>query len=781
VGSLAAPAISQTVRLTDGRTITGKVTATSGVVENPASPSAAAGEVVTKPILMIDDELRRVYIAKRLVAEVLEMAPEVLVKITPPQNPSHSAATLVSVGPALGISPWDEYGRRIYEMQGKDGRLSIVQGITELTPRYAKVEALLGPEHVVSWESRISTTAIPSDALAKILAKAVAQNNSEARLQIVRFYQQGRRYQEARKELERIVEEFPALANLKDEVGELRRKAADSLLKELQLRRDAGQHQLVQALLGNFPVDEVAGETLVRVREMLLRYEQENGRIKQIGESLRATVAAIPDPDQRGLAAPVAEEIVRELSHNNVERLAPFVQLLSDNTLSDAEKTSLAISGWLLGPQDANQNLPIAMSLVKVRDLVLRYLREPLAAERQKLLDAAVVEEGASIERLAQLVSHMKPPWHDAKQAADDDGFLELSASGQTDDGDFRYLVQLPPEYDPYRRYPTIIALCGSYNTPEQELDFWAGSPPEPGPDGKPIARRGHAMRYGYITIAVDWQKPHQYDYEFSGREHVAVLTSLRDAARRFNIDADRVFLTGHDIGGEAAWDIAQAHPDLWAGAMPIVAVQDKYTRHYWENARYVPLYFVAGELDGQSISINSDVWDLYLRKPPSEGLPGFDATVVEFQGRGHEPFHDEILNLFDWMGRKSRTGTPKEFTCDTLRPWDNFFWWLECDEFPPQFMIHPTEWSGRRPKPAQVSGKIQADNRLVAKSTAAHTTIWLSPDMVDFAKPMRVTYNNIKVPTPVEGVKPDPRVLLDDVRTRGDRQRPFWAKLQTP
>ncbi len=280
-------------------------------------------------------------------------------------------------------------------------------------------------------------------------------------------------------------------------------------------------------------------------------------------------------------------------------------------------------------------------------------------------------------------------------------------------------------------------------------------------------------MRHGYITLAVDWQKPHQFEYEFTGREHVAVLTSLRDATRRFSIDADRVFITGHDIGGEAAWDLAQSHPDLWAGAMPFVARASKYLVNYWENAKYVPMCYVAGELDGRTIAENAAVWDRQVRDRE------FDATVVEYRGRGHEPFHDEILNLFDWMGRKTRGKPPAQFECKSLRPWDNFFWWLECRDFPEQFMMHPTDWSGRRARPAQVEGKIQSENRLFAKSAAKQTTIWLSPDIVDFSKPIRVTLNGRKLALPEVGVHPDALVLLEDVRTRADRQRPFWAKLE--
>lgn len=787
VACLAAPAFSQTVRLKDGRNLTGRVGRTTSVAENPDQPTLQAGEVATRPILVIDDELRRVFVPKMQVVEVPELAVVPPVRIAPWQNPCHGAAKIVSVGPALGIAPFDEFGRRIYEMQFEGGRLAVVQGITELTPYYAKVEALMGPERVVTWDMRIATSSIPRDTLAKILTHAIPQNDGNARLQAVRFYAQAKRFHEARAELDRIIEEFPALKALQTEAAQLKRLAAQSLLDELELRRAAGQHKLVQALLRDFPVDQVSGETLVKVRDLTGKYEAEDARIRRIGQTLQETVAAMENVDHRGMTAPIAAEIVKELTHNNVDRLAPFVQLLDDPAFKPDDKVALAVSGWLLGPADADRNLPIALSLVKVRDAVIRYLREPLAAERAKLLETISHEEGASVERLAKIISHMKPPWHDPAQAADADGFLELSAPGQTEDGDFRYQVQLPAEYDPYRRYPTLVVLNGAYNSPEQELNFWAGEPPEPGADGKPAARRGQAMRYGYITLAIDWQKPHQYEYEYSGREHIAVLTALRDATRRFSIDADRVYITGHDVGGEAAWDLAQAHPDLWAGAIPFVALAEKYSVHYWKNGRYVPMYFVAGELDGGRTAENAPVWDRYLRTPPQTFGPGpeddeaFDVTVVEYKGRGHEPFHDEILNLFDWMSRRSRGTPPKEFECDTLRPWDNFFWWLECDEFPPQFMIHPTEWSGQRAKPASVQGKIQADNRLWAKSAAAHTTLWLTPDIVDFSKPIRVTFNNNKLVGPGAEVKPDSMVLLEDVRTRGDRQRPFWAKVESP
>src|SRR5688572_26392921 len=91
-GPIAANA--QTIRLVDGRVLTGTIAMTTGVADNPNRPSNQAGEIATKPIAVIDDELRRVYVPKLRIAEVLEQAPDPLVTIKPWQNPSSGAGRL---------------------------------------------------------------------------------------------------------------------------------------------------------------------------------------------------------------------------------------------------------------------------------------------------------------------------------------------------------------------------------------------------------------------------------------------------------------------------------------------------------------------------------------------------------------------------------------------------------------------------------------------------------------------------------------------------------------
>lgn len=764
---------AQKIQMKDGRIFAGRFLLMTGVSDPPVAPPGADDEkdAPATPILLIDDELRRVYIPRANVASIIDAAPTNLVKIEPWQRPARAGNTLAAVGPSLGITPFDEFGRRIFEMQTRDGRLAVVQGITELTPHYAKVEGLLGPKRTVVWDMRLATSSIPKETLAAILAKAVPRDNPKDWLTIVRFYLQAERFAEANKELQAIIKAFPNQNDLEAEAKQIRQMGARRILKEIQLRREAGQHQLVGRLLENYPTEDVPGDTLQQVREALANYQAEMNGLEIVVDNVRKQYDALATDDTRALVKSMVDEITKNLNFNNVDRLLSFTQLFDDASLTAEQKIALAISGWLLGQSEAFQDFGQAVPLIQVRNFVLEYLKEPLAHKRAALLESIRSTEGLDVPRVAAIVAQLTPPWFDPKQGSLGYGAYELMAPGQTEHGDFRYVVQLPPEYDPYRRYPTLLVLNGAYNDPEQELEFWTGVQPRD-QDGKPTGpRNGQAMRHGYITVAVEWLKPRQYYYEYSLREHEAVLTVLRDACRRFSIDLDRVYLSGHGIGGDAAWDMALAHPDLWAGAVPFLASldkQDKFLQFYWENAAYVPLYFVQGELDGTKMTENAQLFDKYLGKR-------YDTTVVEFHGRGYEPFHDEVLQVFDWLNRHKREW-PNDFKCSTMRDWDNYFWWIEGVGFPDTVM--PGNWPRRGARPTVVEGRKLNGNRLSARSAAEQTIVWLRPELVDFSQPMRIEINGKRV---TGDTSPSLDVLLEDVRTRADFKRPFWARVQGP
>jgi pimeloyl-ACP methyl ester carboxylesterase len=585
----------------------------------------------------------------------------------------------------------------------------------------------------------------------------------------VRLYSTSERYRDAGAELEKIVKDFPEREDLQQFTRQLRQLGGRLILREIQLRAEAGQHERARALLTQFPTEGVAGETLAQVRELLDKYSADDKHRQNVLTELQGHVAAIADENGRRLAEGFVKEISEDLNEDTIQRLASFERLADDESMTAEQKVALAMSGWLVGANQATDNFQLAVTLAHVRDLVIQFLREPSAEKRLPLMTELVDTEAASVERVAQILKLMKPPLAVPQNSDRGPRMFELSVTGLPGESDARYLVQLPPEYDPLRHYPAIVTLADLSASPEQMLDFWAGRFEKE----RAGERLGQATRHGYITIAVDWRLPHQTSYDYSAREHHAVLGALRDACRRFAIDTDRVFLTGHGIGGDAAWDIGLAHPDIWAGVIPIVAVADRYCGRYAKNADYVSWYVVAGELDGDKLAHNARELDRYFTQYS-------DLTVVEFLGRGFEPFGDEIQRLFDWMGRRKRS-IPKELECVSMRPWDNFFWWLEVKGLPERSMVLPGNWPPERTaRPAPITGKRFETNKLSVKAQAEKVIVWLSPELVDLNERLVVEVNNRAISPRDRIVRPDLNVLLEDARTRGERQHPFWAKLET-
>lgn len=759
---------ADTLVLKDGRKLDGKYAELSSVAENPLTPKVQAGEVAVTPLLVVDDGLRRTFIHSGQVVNKLEPASAKDVRINIYQPVAETGSGIGRIGLALKVSPFDEYGRRTYDMRTANGPLTVVQGITQITPLYTKVEGLSGGPKAIVWDMRLATSSIPRETLSRVLSKAVKRDNIEGRLEVVRLYIESERYRDAGAELEGILKDFPERKDLQQDVRELRQMAAKLVLKEIQLRAKAGQHQLARNLLSAFPAEGIPGETLQQVRELLNKYAEADARRKTLIDELNKNVAKIADNNGRQLAAGFAKEIAAEVNEDAIGRLASFERLADDEKLTADQKVALAVSGWLVGANQATENFQTAVSLARARDTIRAYLRDPLAQNRSKLAADLHDMEGATIERVAQILKLMKPPLDIPKDSERAPRVYEFKLPGLPGETDSRYVVQLPLEYDPLRHYPTIVTLPDGGVSPEQMLDYWAG------PANKNGERLGQSVRHGYIVVGVDWHEPNQFTYNYSVREHYAVLGALRDASRRFSIDTDRVFLTGHGLGGDAAWDIAIAHPDLWAGVIPVAAVADKYVTRYAKNAAYLNWYFVLGELDGDKMSHNATQLDRYLR-------PNADVTVVEYEGRGYEGFGDEIHRMFEWMGLMQRK-MPKEIDCDSMRRWDNFFWWLEVDGLAPKSMVEPANWPPPRlVRPAQIKGKRLETNKITVSVQASKTTVWLSPELVNLNQKLVVELNTRAITPADRTVHPDIGVLLEDVRTRADRQHPFWAKVSSP
>jgi len=733
------------------------------------------GDTAGNSIIYVDDDLRFTYVNRSRVDLQSSVntvnRPSEEIELPSKSDASRGEGALAIQGVA-GVTDFNRHGRRIYSIETPRGRQDLLQGITKITPLYARVQTLRGP-NAIAWDQRIATSTIRPDKLREILSHELDLKRSSEWMRLVRFYLQAERYAEARRVLTEALDKFPELDSQKELLIGLDQALADQMLREIELRRRSGQPELAGRLLQEFPLDPTGGastETQLRVQDEIDKLKSTVKQISDVVQLLQQQVTQLPQADA-DLVRPVVEQIAKDISIESAERLSDYARFGNEASMALDQRVAFAIGGWYLGSGSGLDNFEVAKSVVRVSGLVREYLSDASSARREEILRLLAKEEGGQPDTIGKIIAAMTPPLSLPETLPDDPpGMFRLQSSPA--DGDatagLSYVIQLPPEYTPYRRYPCIVALPGLGNSAEMEISWWSGAYlPDRG------QRLGPATRHGYIVISPQWAAPDQLQYNYSEREHDRILRCVRDAMRRTSIDTDRVFITGHYDGGAAAWDLALSHPDLWAGAVMLSPSAEKYILSYGINAAYVPTYTVWGQFDGSKFMENlGRTVDDYLRSPK------YDAIGVEYHGRPRDHFLEEIPRIIDWMELTShrRERAPKDLDLVSARAGDRFYYWLELLDADPSTLVSPLQFDSKRPK---IEASMQNGNVIrLSNYRGKQLWIWLRPDMVDFASPIEVIAKGTKKRYSVQA---DTRTLLEDTRTRADRQAPFYARLEYP
>jgi predicted peptidase len=135
-------------------------------------------------------------------------------------------------------------------------------------------------------------------------------------------------------------------------------------------------------------------------------------------------------------------------------------------------------------------------------------------------------------------------------------GFFIRESDGAA--GKRKYSIFIPRDYkNDGTKWPTIVFLHG------------VG---EAGNDGKgcrtvgigpAIADRGGKFDFIVIFPQTGW------DWTGQGSEN-AMLDALKDAQKHYNIDADRISLTGMSSGGKGTWVLGARHPEIFSALVPM-------------------------------------------------------------------------------------------------------------------------------------------------------------------------------------------------------------------
>jgi predicted esterase len=177
------------------------------------------------------------------------------------------------------------------------------------------------------------------------------------------------------------------------------------------------------------------------------------------------------------------------------------------------------------------------------------------------------------------------------------------------------FALYVPPDFDPTRKYPLIVALHGMNGRP-MEMLMWLFGHDDPARDGYWEDRHPRKSLEPLEAIVVAPDGHFNTMYRDLGEEDVMRVVDWATAT--YPIDETRVSITGPSMGGIGAAACALHHPDRFAAAEPLCGYHSFFVRgdlggmrpweHFlaevrsnvlWaENGQYLPLYIVHGTKD---------------------------------------------------------------------------------------------------------------------------------------------------------------------------------------
>ena len=659
--------------------------------------------------------------------------------------------------PTLG--PFDGNGISRGTLHRPNGRKDdIVVGIVAINELYAEVSCLTH-----DWSYSITFDSIPRQHLPDILSHVENSRDRNVRLDLVKMLIKAERLPEAGVVFSSLLLNFPELANSEEQM-QIREEIARQITKELEQRRDQGQHKLAANGARVLTRNNLTPETVVRVERLQKEYEAIEQRIEAVRTGLPELVAGIEDDQLRESVTLISRTVLGEINPDTIDRFAAYEIVSSTpGDIPPDEVLGMALSGWLLGAENTVRNLSDVVSLFEARELIVDYMNTSPdeVAVRQALAERISGLEGLGVERVAAMVKHLPAfaelPIEFSDPAAGGSFVLEAT------DSSLGAIGRVPPEYHESRQYPLLIALHGPFDDAARNLSYW----------------QGLADNNGYILIAPNWSKRTDEEpgvpptaYASTAEFHRQFLGLVSRLKRHLRIDDDRVFVSGHSFGGDVAMDLAASHPDLFAGVISICGTGSRHLQWTAVNAIQMPWYVVVGDAQAGWFDRMGPLTARLFRRD-TEMKVVFDAIFVKYPSRGLEIYHEEFISIFDWMSRYRRNRSPEKIYANLLRSTDLHWSWVKLKGLPPQFAQLDTEAPAQTGtyRPAELNLQSDDSNLIRIRSAPSDMSILLSPDLknLNLEKPIRI-YNGRKMTS----VDYDPEVthLLEELYATGDRSR---------
>jgi len=135
------------------------------------------------------------------------------------------------------------------------------------------------------------------------------------------------------------------------------------------------------------------------------------------------------------------------------------------------------------------------------------------------------------------------------------------------------YALYVPHDYDARRPWPLIVALHGAFSDHRHNLRRVFGVDNRPGETDAEASRNELPLPYVPAIVVSPSGRGELMGWGGLGEEDAWRV--LGDVRRAYNVDPDRISLTGLSMGGGGTWSIGLRHPETFAALAPVCAFTD--------------------------------------------------------------------------------------------------------------------------------------------------------------------------------------------------------------
>jgi predicted esterase len=198
------------------------------------------------------------------------------------------------------------------------------------------------------------------------------------------------------------------------------------------------------------------------------------------------------------------------------------------------------------------------------------------------------------------------------------------------------YQVFVPAAYDKAKAYPLVIALHGMGGDENSYFQAYAQG-----------AFKVEAEKRGYVVACPKGRKSASM---YIGDAEKDVMDVIAEVRRDYNIDPDRIYLTGHSMGGFGTWSVAMSHPDVFAALAPVAGGSNNPAG--MSKIAHIPQIVVHGDSD-PTVSVERS------RAMVAAGKKlGVELKYIEVPGGDHgsvvAPNFPAVFDWFDTHKRKA-------------------------------------------------------------------------------------------------------------------------------